>query len=560
MPRELSIQKLRKQYKALRDEWEYLRPDWKKLADNFLPLQRVLLQENSAPKDVYQHIGRINELIIDDTPVKSMKVLGAGMQSGMTSPAKIWFKLGHVNSALEKDSAVKDWFEQVQSLMFDAMSRSNFYNSTSRCYLEVGIFGTLVMLILPDEEKKIRTITLPAGSYVLASNFKGEIDTLYRRLYMTADQMVDQFGLENVSQAVKNAYENKGEKTKWFSVVHACLPNPNSDSEKDDVFSMPYSSVYFEEMHQDNDEGNALSRSGFMEKPFVAARWDVTGEAVYGDSPCMDMLSFARGLQAMNATAQKAEQKNADPAMNVPPGMKNASTSPGVRNYQVNPNERITATSDIRPNTAGTLALIQDYRRQIIEGLFNDIFRALALSPTDRMTATEVLERVAEGLRLLGPVLERLQFEFLDPCIDRIFAILFRAGVFPEVPALLDGEDLKIEYISPLAQAQKAVGTDGITRLLGLMTGIAQINPEALDVVDWDALATTYADLINISPTIINNEDEVDAIREIRATQRAALLAAQQETQNIDNLKTMSETEVSEGENAIQAIEAAGAA
>lgn len=556
---DIPIKDLREQYKALIAEREEILPVWRQLADNFLPLKRVLLQDNYQVQDVYSHMGSVNDAILDSTPVKSTRVLGAGMQSGMTSPAKRWHKLGHSDPTIQDLPQVREWLEETDKIIFDVMARSNFYNNTHRCYLEVAIFGTLVMLILEDDDKRIRTICLPIGSYVLASNFKNEIDTLYRSLYMTAGQMVDQFGLENVSMSVRTSYENMNTRNRWFSVIHAIIPNKDADRTKDDVSSMTYSSVYFEENSNEESQKIALSRSGFRERPFVAARWDVTGESVYGDSPAMDILSFARQLQAMNATALKAEQKNADPPMNVPPGMKNASTAPGVRNFQVNATEKITATVDITPNTSGTLLLIQDVRRQIIEGLFNDIFRALALAPSEKMTATEVLERVSEGLRLLGPVLERLQFEFLDPIIDRIFSILLRIGLLPEPPAELEGEVLKVEYISPLAQAQKAVGLDSINKLIGIGQAMAQMNPSVLDNLDFDSLINIYSDLAGVSPTAMHSDDEIALIREDRARRQAAALAREKENQDVENLKKMSETQVTADSNAIESAAAAEA-
>lgn len=557
---ETSVKELRKQYKALVSERNTILNIWRSLADNFLPLKRVLLQDSYEPEDVYRHMGDINQSILDSTPVKATKVLGSGMQSGMTSPSKRWFRLGHPDPNIERLPDVKAWLEEAQNIIFTTMARSNFYNNTHRCYLEDVVFGTMVMLILEDEDKGIRTLSLPVGSYVLASNFKGEIDTLYRQFFMTAEQMVDQFGMNNLSISIKNAYHSKATKNKWFSVIHAILPNKNADKTKEDTASMAYSSVYFEEKGDRQVDGITLSRSGFREKPFAAARWDVTGDSVYGDSPGMDVLSFARGLQAMTATVHKAEQRNADPAMNVPPGMKNASLAPGVRNYQTNANDKITKAADINPNTAGTLSLIKDTRQQIIEGLFNDIFRALALSPSNEMTATEVLERVSEGLRLLGPVLERLQFEAHDPMIDRIFAILLRQGKFPPIPETLlqEGADLKIEYISPLAQAQKAVGTESMTNLIGVSRVMAEMEPSVLDNLDWDQMWTLYAELIGVSPTVINGEDEVKEIRTLRAQQQQEAIERQRADQEVENLKKMSETQVTSTENAIQSAASAG--
>jgi len=548
---DISVEDLRSQHQALLSEREKIMPVWRMMADNFLPLKRVLLDGDYKPEDVYTRMGEVNLNIVDATSIKSMRILAAGMQSGLTSPSKIWFRLGLSDFNLANKSNVKKWLEEAERMIFDVMARSDFYNSTYRCYLESATFGTTVLLILNEGDKGIRTICLPIGSYALASNAKNEIDTLYRKFYMTARQIVDKFGEENVSISIMNAYRSSGGKDKWFPIIHAILPNERYDSSKDDAASMAYSSFYFEEASDNHDE-KLLSKGGFHEKPFIAARWDVTGDSVYGESPGMDVVFFAKGLQAMKATVYKAEQKNADPAMNVPPGMKNASTSPGVRNYQSNPNEKITATTDIRPNTQGALLLIQDDRTQVTEGLFNDIFRALMLSTSNKMTAYEVMERIAEGLRLLGPVSERKQFEFLDPIIDRVFAIILRNGMISLPPVELEGKRLNVEYISPLAQAQKAVGTQGINKIIQLIQSIYQTKPEVIDTVNWDELILVYADLIGVSPRIINDNDRIQMIREIRMSMEAAALEQEQRNQEVDNLKKMSETKVTENENAIQ--------
>jgi hypothetical protein len=556
---DFKTKKLRKHYQSLLSEREQIESVWRELADNFLPLKRKLLDEDHKPEDVYNFMGKANNFILDSTPIKATRVLGAGLQSGMTSPAKRWFKLGLHNREAEELAAVKKWLSDAQDSIFSVMSISNFYNNTHRCYLEVAIFGILVMLILEDDEKNIRTICLPAGSYVLSSNFKGIPDTLYRQIFMTAEQMSDQFGEENLSFSVKNALQNEATKNNWFSVIHAIFPNDDADSTKEDFQSMAYSSVYFEENTTENDEKGVLKEGGFREKPFVAARWDVTGESVYGDSPAMDILPFAKQLQSMTTTLLKTKQKNADPALNVPSSLKNTpvSTAPGVLNYLANPNEKIEPTVTIRGETADTQQSILDVRQQILAGLFNDIFRALALSPSDKMTATEVLERKSEGLRLLGPVLERLQFELLDPIIDRIFSISLRLGLFPPVPAELEGTELKVEYISPLAQAQRAVGAEAFNQLLGFIQAMATLNPLVLDKIDFDQMADLYAALIGVSPEVMNDDETVERIRELRRLRQQEALEQEKQRQDAEDLKTMSETQVTSNANAIEAAAAA---
>jgi len=181
------------------------------------------------------------------------------------------------------------------------------------------------------------------------------------------------------------------------------------------------------------------------------------------------------------------------------------------------------------------------------------------ISSQDRIqpeTAREIQEKHEEKLLILGPVLERNQNELLDPLIDNVFEYALAANLFPPPPEEMQGQEINVEYVSMLAQAQKSVGIGSIDRLLGQVGGMAQFNPAILDKLKPDEIVDAYADMLGVAPSLIMANADVAIIRK----QRAEALAKQQQLQAIqqgaETMKTMSETETPEGGNALDQITA----
>lgn len=540
------ISDLNTQYGILVEQKEKLRPVWQDLASNFMPLSRPALEETISIEEIYQSFGSVNDDIYDPTPIAAVKVAASGMQAGMTSPAQKWFKLGHRDTEAEKQPEVKAWLEEVQNVLFSVMARSNFYNSTYEVYEEIPVFGIAVMLIESDVKEVIRCTVLTIGDFVLSADSNRKRNTLFREFVMTAKQLVEKFG-ENVSKSVSIAAKQESTKNSVFSVIHAIFPNKDRNGATIDAGNKPFRSIYYEK----DAIGKALSIGGFDTLPFVSPRWGVARHSVYGTSPAMDMLSFAKQLQAMSLTLLEAAQKEIDPPLNVPPGHKRVSLVPGALN-RTSDTTPITPTISVQSRPQQTMLVIQDLRKEIREGLFNDLFKALAVASKVTMTATEVRERVIEGLKLLGPVLERLQHEFLGPTIDRVFDICLKSGLFPEIPEVLEGEELKVEYISPLAQAQKAEGAGALNQFMAIISQVSQLSPEILDTVNFDELASKYAELLGIPPKIMESKKEIQDKRQARAEVQQRAEQEETEKNTVNSLKTLSETQVGGGANALE--------
>ena len=165
-------------------------------------------------------------------------------------------------------------------------------------------------------------------------------------------------------------------------------------------------------------------------------------------------------------------------------------------------------------------------------GYSADLFMMLERLEDKSMTAQEVLQRKQEQLQQLGPVVQRLQFEFLRKIIERVYNILDRAGILPqpedaELALALSNEEVTIEYISPLAQAQKMAGMTNIEQAIAFTGQLAQFDQSVLDKIDFAKTIDSYFDMVGAPASIKRTEEEYEAIQQQKA--QAMAEAKQQE-------------------------------
>lgn len=480
--------------------------------------------------------------ILDNTAVFGARTLAAGMMSGMTSPARPWFRLEIADKDLMESAAVKDWLHQTAGTIRAIFAASNTYRSLHAIYEELGLFGTAASIVLPDFQNVIHHYPLTIGEYTLATNHRGEVDTLAREFQMTVGQMVGQFGLANCSQTVRDLW-NKHTYDSWVDVVHIIEPRRNSerDMRKRDGRNMAFSSCYLEPGRDESD--TYLSESGFEKFPVLAPRWVVTGNDVYGTSPGMECLGDVKQLQHQQLRKGQAIDYQVNPPLQVPTAYKEAARSrlPGGVMYvdAVGQNAGVRSAFEVNLNLQHLMLDIQDVRERIRSSYYADLFLMLANDTRSGITATEVAERHQEKLLMLGPVLERLHNELLAPLIDMAFDYAERAGILPEPPPELQGAELKIEFISVLAQAQQAVASQGVDRLLVTVGQLAALKPEILDKVDFDQVVDDYGSMFGVNPKIIVPDDRVATMRQQRAQQLAQQQAAASMPQAVESAKTM---------------------
>ena len=486
---------------------------------------------------------RRHNSIYDNTAIFASRTLAAGMMSGMTSPARPWFRLGLGDRELMEYGPVKTWLHRTGLLLREVFAQSNTYRSLHAGYEELGLFGTWASIMLPDFETVLHHYPMTIGEYAIGADHRGVVNTLAREFQMTVGQMVEQFGTENVSATVKNLYDRHSLDA-WVPVVHLIEPNKWRDPSKRDNRNMRFSSRYFEAQN-DRTNDQFLSDSGFKRFPVLAPRWMVTGQDIYGSSPGMEALGDVKQLQHEQLRKSQGIDYQTNPPIQVPTAYKDATRNrlPGGVMYvdSTSQNSGIRSAFEIQLNLQHLLVDIQDVRERIRSAYYADLFLMLANATRSNITATEVAERHEEKLLMLGPVLERLHNELLSPMIDIAFDYCVEAGILPPVPQELNGVDLNIEFVSTLAQAQRAVSAQGMDRLLGTIGSMNAIFPEARDKIDIDQVIDDYGDLYGVNPEIIVPDDKVAELRAQRAQQAATAGVGAAAPEMAGAMKTLSE-------------------
>lgn len=486
--------------------------------------------------------------IYDNTATRALSILGAGMMSGANSPARPWFRLGTSDPELTDYAPVKLWLSDVTKVLLRIFAKSNTYRSLHTVYEELGVFGTGVSVIVDDFNTVLHHHTLTAGEYAIATGFDGAVNTVYREFEITVGQMVKEFGYDNCSTQVKNAYDRCNE-DQWFPVMHIIEERDEDDREygKKDNRNMPWKSCYFEPTEARS--GKYLKESGFKRFPALAPRWQVSGGDIYGSSPAMDALGDIKQLQHQQLRKGQVIDYKTKPALQVPTMMQNREMSqlPGGVSYV----DVAAAGQGIRPAWEVNLDLshlltdIQDVRDRVRSAFYADLFMMIANDTRSNVTATEIAERHEEKLLMLGPVLERLHNELLDPLVETAFSKALEAGILPPPPPELQGQDLNVEFVSMLAQAQKAVATNAVDRFVGNLGAIAQFRPDVLDKFNADEWADAYADMLGVDPALIVADDKVALVRQSRAQQQQAMQQQEAQAMQAKSMRDLSAADTS---------------
>jgi len=506
-----------RRYGAMEDERSSFLPHWQDIADHIRP--RSLRVNNVID---YSKGSKFNKKIIDSSATLASRTLRSGLMAGLTSPARPWFKLGTVDPDLEEHGAAKAWLYGVENQMRDIFAKSNLYQVLPSVYGALGDYGTAAMCCLEDEHSTVRFYYFLTGQFLIAVNQFNRCDTLYRRFPMTVRQMVQRFGIDNVSPSTRQYFQSKQYETE-MEVCHCIEPNDKRDGIRLSSDNKPFRSVYFE---WNASYGLFLRKSGFDEFPVMAPRWDLYDDSCYGYSPGMDALGDIKALQLEQRRKAEAIDKWVRPPMIADASLRTQRSSilPGdvtyIEGLAQQKHAGFRPAYEVNPSIKEILEDIQEIQGRIKRCYFEDMMAMLSQSDNPEMTAREIEERHSEKVLILGPVMERLNDELFDPLIERTFGIMLRRGLIPPPPEGLQGQQLKIEYISILAQAQKLLGTANIEKVAAFTGSLANLSPAALDKFDVDEAIDTYADMHGINPNIIRTKEQVKVLRDIRQKQQ----------------------------------------
>ena len=511
------IQALEFRKKSMDTRFGNVRPSFEDVAQWIDPARgRHLGQSDNADR-------RKALMLVDSTPRKAYRILKSGLMGGLSSPSRPWFKL-KLAGYEKPDHEAQVWLDECQRRMYEVLAGSNAYNALSQCYGDLGLFGVYGGVLRGSRESIIHIRSFPVGAYLMAENDEGQVDTLHWTLKMTIRNMVKEFGLENVSDRVKNMYE-RNQVNDTVDVCAAIEPrlvkDPMSPLAKDRETAI----YYWEKGSKDK----LLHNGGMSFNGILGPRWETVVDDPWPiSSPGRDSLGDVKQLQAQQRDKDTAIQFSYKPPLMGPtPGQK-FSYLPGAYNV-------VTAADlqkggprpvvDVRPDVQWMLANVQETQGRIMEAFYADLFRMASeygMQGAKDVTATAIAEMKEEKLIVLGPVLESLDRGLLSPLIQGTFHYMQEYEILPEPPAAILGVSVQVEFVSLLAQAQRAIGVAAIERTIGFAGTLAQLDPGVMTNLNADETLRDFADQVGFSMKNMRSQKEVDAEREGAAQQAQA--------------------------------------
>ncbi len=491
---------------------------------------------------------KMNQVIINSRASESIRITQAGLHGGLTSPNWPWMKLGV--KGIEQDDLLGDsakWVDDIEKDMYRVFQGSNLYSIFPNMYSDVT---SVAIAAIYEQEHPTRVVHFTQhsiGSFGVACGQDGQVDTIVREFYRTVGQLRDQFGIANLTEASQTKVATS-HIDDYVKVRHIIEPNDARIANQIGWRGFPYRSFWYE---SDAVEDKWLRRSGYEEFPLMIPRWETAEDVAYGnDCPGFMAIGHIRQLQTMERRKAEALQKMLEPPLDVP-SQHPVSLSPRAINRTTpggqGQSNRITPIIQIMPVNEALQADIIRLEAAIDRAFFADLFITIIQSRNDpAKTATEIAAIQGEKLLMLGPVLERV-FEALRHLVERTYNIMLRRGMIPEAPQELEGQEISVEFISTLAQAQRAVGVVSIDRFVGFVGNLAGVRPDVLDVPNWDKITERYASLLNVDPDLITDPDQREAERAARSLAARNVQMAETGKTGAEAARLLSETEPDQG-------------
>ena len=497
-----------------RGTWEV---NWQEILDYVMPRKADVVTLRTRGE-------KRTEVLFDSTAITANNLLAASLQGTLTSPSLPWFSIKLRDEELNENRDVQLWLEDTARRMYDTFNETNFNTEVHEMYLDLCSIGTAALFVEEGsngfDTDGIHFNCLHIAEYYIQESIDGKVDTLYRKYKLTARQAVQEFGFDNVGEKIQTSSKERPDHK--FNFIHAV--EPTADYERSTGKSA--TKLKFHSCHVCEEDKMVVRTGGYNEFPYLVPRWSKATGEIFGRSPSFNALPDIKTLNKAVEIGLKAWAKAIDPPLLVqddgvigrvrmtPAGITVIRNDGAVKPLQIGTNWQIT---DLKEN---------QLRTAIRQAYYSD---QLQLQEGPQMTATEVQVRYELMQRLLGPTLGRFQSEFLNPLIERVFGIMYRAGALMQEPEIIKGTKIDVEYLGPLARSQRMEESVAIERLYSLAMNIAQIDPAIMDNIDHDEAVRLRGKLLGVPKTVLRGKDDVEGLRAMRAEQAQMAQMAQEQ-------------------------------
>jgi hypothetical protein len=511
---------LLEEFHRLKEDRRNFEEVWDEIAENVMPHRTSFMQPEERGK-------RNDAEIYDGTPIGALNMYASGSQGYLLSSSFKWFGLRVPEERLMNVREVRMWLNIVEQILYGLIQRSNFYKQMYEMFRDGGSIGTATVYTYFDPgTNRAWFLNRHPKEIYLAEDDNQEVDTVFRHFTMTNKRLVERFSEngDSLDKEISNAYDLPGEKYEELEVLHVVKPRPHWNPKKMDKRAKRWASYYVDIEHE-----TIIREGGYDVLPYGVWRVEKNSEETYGRGPGWTALADIKGLYSYARTDISQAQLIVNPPRDIPKERKGQIRYvPGGSNYYEDVNRTVNLMA-VSPNMR--VGLDREERKQkIIEKAFMVDFFMMMAQADKEMTATEIRRRQEEKAIMLGPHITGLNQDVLDRIIDRLFRDAWDAGLLPRPPQALlaSGGHIEVDYMGPLAQAQRAhFQTEPYRQTLGDIMGMAQMAPQVLDNYNFDYISRQMAKGNGIPEEALVEEKIVEKVRAARAQQQAQAAAAE---------------------------------
>ena len=532
--------KLCEEFGRLASERKAFEPTWKDAQDLVSSVTLAFEVSEGGSTNGYNLPKRIT-----NRPANYQETLVNGLCGYAVNPNITWMKLGLGSEETMKGYGVKDWLEEVEKAEYDEFDNSNLYTEMKTVVEQSTTFGFGLLLIEEDtlnNQVRYRQINVPEA--YLDTNEYNEYETVFRRFFMTAENLVSRFGLEKMHDTIRDGWDDASagaKRMQEIEIIHAVFRRKNKKGVSERNTEMPFASIYV-----DVANSHIISESGYRSFPYAIFAWDRVGGKKYPVGPAIKAINDVKLLFKTEDTRLTLAQMAAKTPVAMPDTMKNASEIFGKDNY-IRPgaimyykeDEKVPVGVNLGNNYPITLDITQQQAENIKDWFYVDFFLMLQQQNIAGMTATAVQALQGEKATVMTNMIVNLK-KALQVVVQRTYDIIAGQGRMPELPAALlrsEGSYMKFTFASVLSQIQKsALRYQGTQQFLPVAQAVAQLGQayppalEALDRFDFEIILENEARAAHMPETAIREDEDVEAMKAQRAqAQQAQQQMAQQQ-------------------------------
>jgi len=499
---------LRDRLKNLQSNFRNL---WQNTADLIFPQTYPILETHTPGHDLMS-------MVHDTTAIIESENMASGLSNNIMPPGQLFYALRAGRKELNDIQRVRRYLGYLTEQSHEALFNSNFITQIDNVLQAWLTFGTGNVYSEWTVKTGLNFREYPIGMYQCIENAQGIIDTNIVTCKRTALQCVEEWGRENVGEAIAKAYDNAEKQQDKFDIVWIVRPRRNRNGQMLDNMNMPWESVYVAETDK-----HTIFESGYPEYPFHTPRYKVMYGEVYGRGLGTMALRSVRYLNRLRKDFAEMSNKWVNPPREVLESVDGTyDVTPGAINYVT----QIPSSQAVFGEAKGAYPVGKDiieYEREAIkEMFFKNVFETLAmLGKGDRRNELEIIERLKEGMKKLSKPIGRLFNELFDSLITRSVLLLIRNGQLPQPPEELQGEGFKIEYHGPLALALRDQQASALMYWVNSLGAMQAIFPGIQDNVEYDKAARDLGDSLGVKTDHIRPLRERDEIRKMRAEEQA---------------------------------------